>query len=135
MVLRVRDLRTGQTFTAKDPAALVNSSTTPLGWAAPGVAWNPVSGELYFGTWADEIYGIAAIAPDAFGRPQVPGAPLSIPGRLLTSGGAREQLTDWFVSPDGTRLSYLRFDRRSIEPAKRKVQLREIISGPARIGW
>ena len=124
MVLRVRDIATGQSFTIAEPA-YVSQMAEPLGWATPGVAWNPKSSELYFVGWSEEGYTLHGVDADVAKRkPHDPGSSPHL-SRVLAKSKAREELTNLYVAPDGTRLRYLHFDARTNKP-DRKLELHEV---------
>ena len=129
-VLRLKDLRSGRTFSAQEPAALINYTQLPLAWANQVLTWTP-SGDLIFVSVDGEEHAIRRIASAA-----VPAASGStVASVLLAKGRPGEQLTDIYVSPDGSTLSYLRLDDWDTEIASRKVELREInlITGSDRL--
>jgi Tol biopolymer transport system component len=126
LALKVRDLETNQTFQVSEPAAPVNFTTEPVGWATPSAVWNPSTGELYFGGRDDRGYSIHGIMPDAFKPPPLPPETRPATNRVLTFSAPREQLTDLHVSPDASRLAYLHFDSTRVDLKIRKLELKEV---------
>jgi serine/threonine protein kinase len=126
LVLAVRDLQSGQTFTPLTSAAPVNFMAEPMGWSTQSAAWSSVTAEFYAGVRTDDGYSLYAVKPEAL-KPQLPPDARPVATRVLAKSGPREQLTDFFISPDERRLAYFRFDSSRTDLKVRKVELREIV--------
>ena len=101
--LHVRNLTSGALNTVSETAAIPMSIGTPVDWASVVMTWAPSTPDLYF-VAQTEVSSIHKYrAGDA-----APGPPLA------KAAGPLEFLRDLFVSPDGTRLSYVAASRQSL---------------------